>query len=213
MPYVRSKLTSLSLHCFALACLPFCPAQADCPTAFQALTDLQQRSYQGQQNFTYFLHIPRTAGRTLWSCFLKPGLPVAERCAKSYDVLRFEPGITSCGLLSSHDDYSMLHTLLPANTTSVTQLRDPLQRVLSAYEFSVEVAARFEGAPDNSTFQHNRTLTTEVWPWSLLVPMVQEDIANRVSCSTTLVLKALRRSNVAHAACFILPGKLGRHRH
>lgn len=201
MPYVRSKLVNLLLYFFALACVSSCLAQEDCHSAFQALTDLQQRIYQGQPSFTYFLHIPRTAGRTLWSCFLKPGLPAAERCAKSYDVLRFKPGITSCGLLSSHDDYSMLHTLLPANTTSVTQLRDPLQRVLSAYEFSVEVAARFEGAPGNSTSQLNRTLTTEVWPWSLLVPMVQQDIANRVRCSIVLMLKALSHSNSAHAGC------------
>ncbi|KAK9841367.1 hypothetical protein WJX74_004580 [Apatococcus lobatus] len=73
----------------------------------------------------------------------------------------------------------MLHTLLPANTTSVTQLRDPLERILSAYEFSVEVAARFEGAAPNDTMHDNRTLTTEVWPWSSLVPMVQHDIAKR----------------------------------
>lgn len=213
MPYVRSRLISLLLQCFLLACLPSGLAQRDCQSAFQLLTNLQQPSYQGQQSFTYFLHIPRTAGRTLWSCFLKPSLPAAERCAKSYDVLRFQPGITSCGLLSSHDDYSMLHTLLPANTTSVTQLRDPLQRILSAYEFSVEVAARFQGAPENSTSQQNRTLTTEVWPWSLLVPMVQEDIANRVRYSSVLLLAGFQGLQCTSYGLLWLPGKHGRLQH
>ena len=179
MPCVRSKTASL-LRCFVLVCLPTFSAHEECQSAFEALTDLHRRNHSSQADFTYFLHIPRTAGRTTWSCFLKPGLPATTRCAKSYDTLRFEPGTTSCGLLSSHDDYSMLHALLPANTTSVTQLRDPLERIFSAYEFSVEVAARFEGALPNTTTQHNRTLTTEVWPWSSLVPMVQQDIAQRV---------------------------------
>ena len=176
----RSRSVLLLLHSLWCASVTSCADQHDCKRQLDHLAHLPRQSLQNQDAFTYFLHIPRTAGRTLWSCFLKPGLPVAKRCAKSYDVLRFEPGTTSCGLLSSHDDYSMVHSILPENTTSVTQLRDPVDRILSAYEFSVEVAARFEIKPPNVTRQGNKTLTTEVWPWSTLVPLIQQAIAQGV---------------------------------
>ncbi len=173
---------SVLLLLLSVCCNSFadCLAPQICQQSFDRLQHLQSQALQSQDSFTYFLHIPRTAGRTLWSCFLKPGLPIAKRCAKSYDTLRFAPGNTGCGLLSSHDDYSMVHSILPENTTSITQLRDPVDRVLSAYEFSVEVAARFEISPPNATRQRNKTLTTEVWPWSSLVPLIQQDIAHRV---------------------------------
>jgi len=57
----------------------------------------------------FFLHMPRTAGRTFHTCFLKLGTPPAKRCPKAYDHLRIErmsePG---CSLLSSHDDFSVV---------------------------------------------------------------------------------------------------------
>ena len=70
----------------------------------------------------FFLHIPRTAGRTYYFCFLKLATPPSRRCEKSYDVLRLNSSITDCGLLGSHDDLSVLR-FLPHNTAVVTQLR------------------------------------------------------------------------------------------
>lgn len=70
----------------------------------------------------FFLHIPRTAGRTYHSCFLKTATPPSRRCEKSYDVLRLNASIPGCGLLSSHDDMS-ISRLFPADTAYVTQLR------------------------------------------------------------------------------------------
>jgi hypothetical protein len=61
-----------------------------------------------------------------------------RRCPKSYDVLRINDSMTSCGLLSSHDDYSVVD-LLPEEAAIITQLRDPVDRVISAYEFAAEV--------------------------------------------------------------------------
>jgi hypothetical protein len=80
----------------------------------------------------------RTAGRTFHTCLLKQGTPPAERCPKSYDHLRIDVQIPSCKLLSSHDDFSVVQAL-PPGTAVVTQLREPVERFLSAYEFAVEV--------------------------------------------------------------------------
>ena len=50
-------------------------------------------------------------------------------------------GVPSCKMLSSHDDFSVVQQL-PPGTAVVTQLRDPVERFLSAYEFAIEVGGR-----------------------------------------------------------------------
>ena len=72
----------------------------------------------------FFLHVPRTAGRTYHSCFLKLGRPPSARCSKAYDV-RNNRSVSGCSLLGSHDDFS-IRQHLPANTAVVTQLRWPV---------------------------------------------------------------------------------------
>lgn len=125
----------------------------------------------------YFLHIPRTAGRTYGACFLKQAWAPSRRCAKSYDVLRLNTSMPNCGLLSSHDDFSVSQ-YLPAHVAIATQLRDPVQRVLSTYEFAIEVAARSLAGPTDS--DNTKVRTQDVWPWSLLVPFMRQDTAQRV---------------------------------
>lgn len=78
----------------------------------------------------FFLHLPRTAGRTYHSCFLKTATPPSRRCEKSYDVLRLNASIPSCGLLSSHDDMSISKNL-PEDTAYITQLRSAFLNCLS----------------------------------------------------------------------------------
>lgn len=70
----------------------------------------------------FFLHVPRTAGRTYHACFLKLATPPSHRCEKSYDILRLNASIPTCGLLGSHDDLSVMQ-YLPTETAVVTQLR------------------------------------------------------------------------------------------
>ena len=70
----------------------------------------------------FFLHVPRTAGRTYYFCFMKLATPPSRRCEKSYDVLRLNSSIPDCGLLGSHDDLSVMQ-YLPRDTAVVTQLR------------------------------------------------------------------------------------------
>ena len=51
------------------------------------------------------------------------GRPPSKRCEKSYDMLRLNASVPSCGLLGSHDDFSVVVDSLPPNTAVVTQLR------------------------------------------------------------------------------------------
>ena len=48
--------------------------------------------------------------------------PPSKRCAKSYDILRLNESLSDCGLLSSHDDFSVID-MLPKNGAVITQLR------------------------------------------------------------------------------------------
>lgn len=143
------------------------------------LRDRGNMIHQDPSKMLWFLHIPRSAGRTFHSCFLKLAHPPSKRCAKSYDTLRLNVSVGSCGLLASHDDYSATD-FLPAEAAVVTQLREPLDRVLSAYEFAVEVAARILQRPSNYTADPSRTNTRDVWPWSRLVPLIEQDLLLRV---------------------------------
>lgn len=94
-----------------------------------------------------------------------------------------------CRLLVTHDDYSMMSKLPGEKTSVVTILRDPIERVFSAYEFSVEVAARFLVHPNltsvikisNRVRSKNGGISTlEIWPWKYLVPWMREDLFSRV---------------------------------
>ena len=170
--------------------------------------------------FIFFLHVPRTAGKTYASCFLKSALRPTERCAPSYDFLRLNISQEGCRYIVSHDDYSLTEVcsslylvcsssgfpfftnqfiprpttphrppspqqMLPKdNTLVLTQLRDPVSRVLSAYEFGIEVAARRVHVDDDQYASANRNVsfvnTLNVWPWSYVVPFFRRDMRSRV---------------------------------
>jgi hypothetical protein len=57
--------------------------------------------------FIFFMHIPRTAGKTYDQCFLRAAVPPTKRCASSYDLLRLNVSQDSCRYLVSHNDYSI----------------------------------------------------------------------------------------------------------
>jgi hypothetical protein len=131
-------------------------------------------------NLTYFLHVPRTAGRTTFWCALRPSVPPSARCSRSYDHLRVDPHQQpQCSLLSTHDDFSLVESF-PGEVTVVTQLRKPLERVLSAYEFAVEVAGRTAWGTEGRGGQRGNAIDTrDVWPWSTLVNLMIEDMQER----------------------------------
>lgn len=79
---------------------------------------------------------------------------------------------------------------LPTERTSVvTIVRNPVDRVLSSYEFAVEVAARFLVHPDLASVakmskqmlkKSNGVSTLDIWPWKYLVPWMMGDLFARV---------------------------------
>lgn len=69
----------------------------------------------------------------------------------------------------------------------VTILRDPVDRIFSTYEFSVEVAARFLVHPNltsalrmSGRLRAKGVSTLDIWPWKYLVPWMREDLFARV---------------------------------
>lgn len=135
----------------------------------------------------FFLHVPRTGGRTYFHCFLKKLYSSTLECPRSYDKLRFDPSKSDCRLLVTHDDYSMMTKLPKEKTSVVTILRNPVDRVFSTYEFSVEVAARFLVHPNLTSATRMGRLrskgsgisTLDIWPWKYLVPWMREDLFAR----------------------------------
>jgi hypothetical protein len=136
----------------------------------------------------FFLHQPRTAGRTLLTCLLRRGYERQGRslCPRSYDLLRFDAS-NKCSLLSSHDDYSlvaMIRSKAPSKEVAVmTHIRDPIERFISSYEFAVLNAARTLSKELTKSKQEKqktpRVLTENVFPWSELIPWFIRDMTER----------------------------------
>lgn len=161
--------------------------QVECRSAMKTWIARQREIFPDDRpadphKMLYFLHVPRTAGRTTHNCFMMPATPPSRRCARSYDGLKYDISIPDCGLISSHDDFSAMHQL-PATAAVFTSIRNPITRFLSAYEFAVELGARdaIRGKPvkmgDNKAGKVN---TKEVWPWSYLQPTFADDMIPRV---------------------------------
>lgn len=140
------------------------------------------------KDLLFFLHIPRTGGRTYFHCFLRKLYSSKLECPRSYDKLRFDPRKQNCRLLVTHDDYSVISKLPQEKTSVVTILRNPVDRVFSSYEFSIEVAARFLVHPNLTSATQlsgrlrkkaNSVSTLDIWPWKHLVPWMREDLFSR----------------------------------
>jgi hypothetical protein len=126
-----------------------------------------------KSDLLFFLHIPRTAGRTFHFCYLKLAYPEKDRCGKSYDELRVNVHNPNCKFLASHDDYSLVERF-HEQPRVVTMFRDPVARFLSSYEFAVEVSVRSFGSEAKTP--SSRVSTRNVWPWSNAVRFIDRDL-------------------------------------
>ncbi|KAK1291076.1 Protein-tyrosine sulfotransferase [Acorus calamus] len=156
--------------------------------ATSSLNDGAEEDKLMLKDLLFFLHVPRTGGRTYFYCFLKKLYTTAEECPRSYDRLRFDPSQPHCKLVGTHDDFSLMSKLPKERTSVVTILRNPIDRIFSTYEFSVEVAARFLVHPNlTSAMKLSLRLrskkqgvsTLDIWPWKYLVPWMREDLFGR----------------------------------
>ncbi|KAI3849704.1 hypothetical protein MKW98_026618 [Papaver atlanticum] len=150
--------------------------------------DAEVKDKHTLQDLLFFLHIPRTGGRTYYYCFLRKLYTSYLECPRSYDKLHFDPSKPDCRLLVTHDDYSIMSKLPKGRTSVVTILRNPIDRVFSTYEFAVEVAARFLVHPNlTSATQMSSKVrsgnigvsTLDIWPWKYLVPWMRADLFAR----------------------------------
>ncbi|EPS66270.1 hypothetical protein M569_08507, partial [Genlisea aurea] len=143
------------------------------------------------RDYLFFLHVPRTGGRSYLFCSLEKLYSKSQRCPHSYEELKFDPRAQHCRLISTHDDYSLISKFGSENTSVVTILRDPIDRVFSTFEFSVELAARslrhpnlksVEETEERLRIKKNETAppsTLSIWPWKYLAPWVREDMFAR----------------------------------
>jgi len=146
----------------------------------------------------FFMHIPRTGGRNAMLCLLQQAFAPSRRCLRSYDRLRLERG---CELVSTHDDLSSAaeasrdrHGL-----AVVTTLRDPVDRVISAYEMAVDSGsaqvmrdlkdAAPSEPPSSGSGRHTGRLpmpVSSIWPWSTLTPWMAEEMRKRARADLLL---------------------------
>ncbi|GAX84368.1 hypothetical protein CEUSTIGMA_g11790.t1 [Chlamydomonas eustigma] len=129
-------------------------------------------SYSSNE-FLFYLHIPRTAGEAFYSCFLKAVYPLPQQCGPNLST-----SSADCLLLGSHDDYSVTSQLsskqLEHGLSVLTTVRDPVDRLISAYEFAIEVGARTK--EQGFVIKQPGVIATEdIWPWNVLVPIFQAD--------------------------------------
>ena len=65
-----------------------------------------------------------------------------------------------------------------------------MARVISAYEFSIEVAVRGAYRKERPRIDPLMTNTKNVWPWSILVPWMEEDLRERAAKQVDFVTLA-----------------------
>ncbi|GJN00875.1 hypothetical protein PR202_ga18097 [Eleusine coracana subsp. coracana] len=166
------------------------------------------------KDLLFFLHIPRTGGRTYFHCFLRKLYTNDQECPRSYDKLRFDPRSPDCKLVVSHDDYSLMSKLPRERTSVVTILRNPLDRVFSTYEFSIEVAARFLVHPNLTSaklmttrvLKKSRAVSTlDIWPWKYLVPWMREDLFARRDARGSDIVHSSKKVNAYDVADMVMP--------
>lgn len=103
----------------------------------------------GNPSFYYFLHVPRVSGRTLNNCFMRAMFKTPDKCFDDYGNNAHETSGPlndfgyHCKLRASHHDLSFVESL-PKDAAVFTQIRDPVGRVISSYEFSARVSIRTE---------------------------------------------------------------------
>lgn len=144
------------------------------------------------RDFLFFLHVPRTGGRTYTRCLLQKMKLNSRGCPPSYDQFRFDPSKgTECRLLNSHDDYSVMSKLPKERTSVTTIIRNPIERVFGTFEFSVAMSSKYMKNENITSGTSIRQVvvsgkrkvhgqhTLDIWPWKYLVPWMHADLCAR----------------------------------
>lgn len=187
----RVCIPLLLLATFILGCLAAAKEELDCRSLLNEFNDhfnrQQLQSSYNAQDLLFVLRTPETHAEQLESCLIRPGVVGTKRCP-SFNAEQIDNNIAKrlkgCNVLSSVDDLSVIDSL-DANVAVAAQLRDPVERVVSAYEVAVEVAAqKLEAAAAKNPFEamHKQHHYEKVFPWSKLGAFLAKDMQKRVSC-------------------------------
>mmetsp|Transcript_13624 Transcript_13624/g.49560 ORF Transcript_13624/g.49560 Transcript_13624/m.49560 type:complete len:302 (-) Transcript_13624:1391-2296(-) len=162
----------------------------------------------------FFLHVPRTGGRSFQLCLISQVASKEELCPPAWESIAMnwldDPRLRKCQYLASHDDFTLVKTLtegVQRVPTIMTLTRDPVQRLLSTYEWSIEnaiVRVFVPPPPDTEPYKQYRgsrdprkpmypkprkretVKTQDVWPWNYLIELMMDDIAARYAPRKTL---------------------------
>eukprot|EP01065_Artemidia_motanka_P031647 TRINITY_DN3812_c0_g2_i1.p1 TRINITY_DN3812_c0_g2~~TRINITY_DN3812_c0_g2_i1.p1 ORF type:complete len:479 (+),score=48.52 TRINITY_DN3812_c0_g2_i1:64-1500(+) len=171
-----------------------------------ALRDGASAAAAGKRGPSIFVHVPRTSGLSLLSCFFHLIYRKNEVCGSGYSMDkqwlnasdRTSPISGHCKFGASHLDSSVLVKLArhgrPA-TAALSVWRDPVDRVISSYELALYNAVsqlqleQNPGARDRQRKikrlmqEANATSfpvpTVDVWPWRHLVRHMRADLLRR----------------------------------
>lgn len=177
-----ARMVAISLFCRALGL----DAEALDETAFEEGCASLASSWVSQQrdfarlrslapklNVTFHLHVPRTAGRQLTLCLMGPSF-AAKGCMRQYNRDWVD---WTCPCVATHADFRAIDGVsLQGQPAIMMNMRDPVQRVLSAYEFAIEVSARKLGTDIKPREELNINSTRNVWPWKYLVPYIDGEL-------------------------------------
>lgn len=174
-------------------------AAADCGALLKEYYEFnrhQQLTPAGAQDLLYVLRTPNTYARELDTCLIRFGVPGTQRCPSFGEQI--EDGVfrklKGCSVLSSSDDLSVLQKLSLGSTAVAAELRDPVERLVEAYELAVEVALqKLDADRAKSPFEAmQKQHPSDVWPWSKFTPLLAKDLAQRVRCCRGLLRCAVR---------------------
>jgi hypothetical protein len=173
---VLLKLAVLHVLLLLPAVVPVAAVEAE-DTCRDLLQEFQDDSllnkavpYTGS-NMLFFLHIPRTAGGTL-NCLLRATVAPQLRCPSAYKTLPDASVLENCTFVASHDDFSAMQQL-PSRTAVITELRDPVDRVLQRWNPGLS------GHGPNRT-ACNRGKLADSLPWTVHVEecIVMQSLCN-----------------------------------
>ena len=98
-----------SLQCHALSLARSCSKiVSDFEVKYGKVPVSPVNETAGKDPFVFFLHVPRTAGKTYSSCFITPSMKPSERCLPGYDRYRYKQSVNDCKYYVSHDDLSFV---------------------------------------------------------------------------------------------------------
>lgn len=183
-------------------------ASLDCEALLQEFHELnrQQPAAFTSDSLVFVTQAPGKAAPYLDVCLLRVGIPGSSRCPSFTEHL--DAGqiskLPQCRVLSSPDDLSILQSL-PNNVAVAAQLQDPVQRLLDAYELTVEIAAQKANKPGQSGSPYERMHRLgSMWPWSKLSDIMLKDMMKRVRLPVQLCMQSALSQ---HLACSTAQGQ------